>query len=192
MYFTLTALINANRIVAISDILAHYRIGHIDTLSYSREDNWRCIFTVLSALQEEASKNNNLEKSFFNLAAENILYLLDSINNYAIFHLCVNEVRDLWMKKLMKNYNDPEYFYDQITFDRFHAIKTMDTDNYILYEKKRNQNEVFELTKSVKMKIKRIKTLENELNSKEQYINEIGSLKRHIKHFIREKLKLRN
>jgi len=189
MYFTYKALTDADRIVVLSDILIHYREGDDDSISNNREKDWHCVFLALNAIREEIIiKKLHLEKDFVNLVVRQALYLFDVINNIEAFRAILTEIRDLWIKTFNIDYNYPLMFYNSAVYERFQAMMIKDTEEYLYYEAKRNRKNSSELVEKQMHQTQIIEALENELSKKNQLISEIGSLRNHIKYFIKKKI----
>jgi len=148
MFFTYKSLIEASRIVVFPEILAHYRVGEADALSNNRDKNRSCVYTALSALRSEmAEKETPSEKDFFNMVARQILYLLENIHDRTVFHGCIDEIKNSWVKELIPGGYGSVSFYNEKFRDRFHAMMAMDTEEYIYYEKKRTEETLDEVKK---------------------------------------------
>jgi len=192
MHFTYKALINANRIIALPEVLVHYRTGNPKALSGNRGKYWRYLYNVLVAIKEEIVNNNlHLEKDFTNHVAYQVLYLLDNINDIDDFRSCFNEIREHWIESLIEKYDDPEYFYDPKMYERFKAMLTMDMEGFIYYERKLNQKTIIELDIHEKLQAKRIRMLENELYCIEENIYKNISIKKHLKYYLNKKIRSR-
>ena len=82
MLFVFSALICAQRIGVIQDVLAHQRRGESDTLSVTREKSWHCFYDALLALRQRLVQEDvywELEKDFINYSLHFCLWHLNSL-----------------------------------------------------------------------------------------------------------------
>ena len=120
MRFVFSALVLANRIEVIPDLLAHHRTNNKSSLSNTRERSWRCFYDALISLRENLCKYElfgELEQDFVNYALHFSLWNYETITGEKKEHL-FNMLRTDWLKYLGVMDKTDSYFYNQIELNK--------------------------------------------------------------------------
>lgn len=86
--FVLTALAEADRIVALDKVLVSYRINHGTSLQQTKDIDPTCIYHALSGLKAELAHRQlfeKLKKPYYDLVANHCLYNLRTLSNRQAF-----------------------------------------------------------------------------------------------------------
>lgn len=123
MLFVFTALLRAERITVIDDVLAHYRRG-TESLSVTREKSWMCFYNALLALRTEMYKMGcyeRFEQDFKNYCVHFSLWNLNTLKE-PTHTLLYNKLRDEWFKELGLLQHPKEYFYNKYEYSSFRKV----------------------------------------------------------------------
>lgn len=112
--FVFCAVLRAERIITLPDVLAHYRRSD-DQLSSTREKSWGCCYEALVAIREQLQRwgmFERFEQDFVNYSAELTLWHLDTIHgpSYAKLYTALH---DGWLADLGIDKHPAEYFYKE-------------------------------------------------------------------------------
>ena len=129
--FSLTALAEANRIVAIDKVFVYYRKNHGTSLQQTKDTDPTCIYEALSGLKTELLNRGlyeQLKKPYYSTVAGNVLYNLRTLRNkqsfeslykllksFLITELALPEISESFV--ILDNPKDKEEFFDIVRLD---------------------------------------------------------------------------
>lgn len=123
MYFVFSALIKAERISVIDNVLAHHRRGK-GTLATTREVSWQCFYEALIKLKEqfvEWDMLETIEKDFINYCLHASLWNVNSLSGKAredLFHKLKGE----WFEEFGIKGKTDSYFYNKDEYEQYKRI----------------------------------------------------------------------
>ncbi len=132
MLFVFTALVLAEKITYLDEVLAHQRRNNNESLSNTREKSWFCFYNALCALKDALKKYDlydELEKDFINYALHFSLWNLNTITG-ACYYKLYDKLRNEWFMKLGITGHDKDYFYNQKEYRQFLEIMKYSADEY--------------------------------------------------------------
>ena len=119
MLFAFSALILAERISVVNDVLAHQRIDAADSLSKTREESWWCFHDALVALRLRLRREGlfeELRQDYVNYALHAVLWNYRSLVEPA--KSCLKEkLEDGWLAQLGILSKPRSYFYQKNEYD---------------------------------------------------------------------------
>lgn len=127
LLFVYSALVKAQRISVIKDVLVIKRINNFNSIStnYSHSNNYKCFYEALKALKKRLTEWNLYEETkrdYINYALKFSLWNLKKFENTAVYE----EVYELLKQKGFKAFDilghDEEYFYCLSDFNRMRDI----------------------------------------------------------------------
>ena len=101
--FVLTALAEANRIVALDKSLVYYRVNHGTSLQQTKESDPTCICDALSSLKTELINRNlfeKLKKPYCNVAVEHCFYNLRTLQSRQAFECLYQRIKEFLTEDL--------------------------------------------------------------------------------------------
>lgn len=125
LLFVFSALVKAEKITTIEDVLAHQRINNSSSLSNTREKSWNCFYLALTALRTELKKMNiyeEVEQSFINYALNFSLWNLNTIRG-ATYKKLYKSLRGKYFDELGVSQHDKEYFWSKEEYEQYLRIK---------------------------------------------------------------------
>ena len=140
MRFVFSALILADSIEVIPDILAHQRRNNKESLSNTREKSWDCFYNALVSLRENLiSYNlyNIMEQDFINYALHFSLWNLDTITGEKK-ELLFNTLKENWFTDLKITEHSENYFYNKNEYRKYLNIMKNNFENYNVQQKNSN------------------------------------------------------
>lgn len=123
MLFVFSAVLLAERITVIPDVLAHHRRG-IESLSVTREKSWMCFYNALTALRETMRKTGNYERfeqDYINYCVHFSLWNLNTLLE-PTHTILYNKLRDEWFRELGVTDHPSQYFYNKYEYSCFKEI----------------------------------------------------------------------
>ena len=132
MFFVMSALIKAERIIVIDQVLAHQRRNLQTSLSKNREASWGCFYEALTALQSEIRSMGiytELERGFVNLALQHSLWQLNTITGQA-FESLYNKLKGSWFEKLGVSGRESAYFFNPGWYRQYERIMYYDSEEF--------------------------------------------------------------
>ncbi|MBN1498119.1 MAG: glycosyltransferase [Spirochaetes bacterium] len=134
--FMCRALLMAQRISVLDKKLLFYRNNlKLSLTSRSvRQKHPLCIYSVLSAIQQESINSgmyDKIEKSFANLALSQLIFNLYSTNGRA-FRILYRNIRYKWSDEFGISGHDRDYFYFKSDYDHYLDLKDTAYCVYIL------------------------------------------------------------
>lgn len=120
MLFVFSAIVKAERIAVIDDVLVHHREAE-GTLSVTRERSWHCFYDALIALKQQLIEWNLLERfrqDYINYCVHFSLWNLNTLAE-PTRKLLYNKLREEWFENMgVLNY-DIIYFYNKYEYWQF-------------------------------------------------------------------------
>ena len=132
MLFVFSALVKANRITVLDEVLAHQRRNNKESLSNTREKSWFCFYDALTALRDYLKDQNiydELERDFVNYALHFSLWNLNSITGDG-FTKVYNKLKDEWFEDLGITSHDCSWFADEKEYVQYAEIMQRDSNDY--------------------------------------------------------------
>lgn len=123
MLFVFTALLRAERITVMTDVLAHHRRG-VESLSVTREKSWMCFYEALKALRsamEQIGCYDRFEQDYRNYCVHFSLWNLNTLSE-PTHTLLYNKLRDEWFEEMGLLDLPKEYFYNKYEYRSFRAV----------------------------------------------------------------------
>ncbi len=102
MFFTFMAMVEANRIATIEDVLAHHRTNVRTSLEATRTKSWDCFYYALLALRKgliDAGLFSHFEKDFINYSLHFSLWNLNRMKEPEREEL-FNKLKNVWFEEL--------------------------------------------------------------------------------------------
>lgn len=125
MLFVFSALVLADKIAVVNQVLAHQRRGSGTSLSVTREKSWHCFYVALLALRE-CLKNKNiyweLEQDYVNYALHFSLWNLKTLAEPSKEQL-YNKLCDEWFKELGIEGKSSDFFYNREEYELYLQMK---------------------------------------------------------------------
>ncbi|MCI9167565.1 MAG: glycosyltransferase family 2 protein [Dorea sp.] len=134
LLFVFMAIVLAERIETVDEVLAHQRCQNPDSLSSTREKSWQCFYEALRALKERLEhfgRYRELEQDYVNYALHFSLWNLHTIQGEKKREL-YQRLRKKWFKDLGIAGRRKSYFYDLGEYRQY--VKIMRT-SWRRYEK---------------------------------------------------------
>ena len=132
MLFVFTALVLAEKITYLDEVLAHQRRNNNESLSNTREKSWFCFYNALCALKDALKKYDlydELEKDFINYALHFSLWNLNTITG-ACYYKLYDQLKNEWFMELGITGHDKDYFYNQKEYRQFLQIMKYSAREY--------------------------------------------------------------
>ncbi len=123
MLFVFSAILGAKRIVAMEDVLAHYRRGE-GSLSVTREKSWHCFYDALTALKQQMIQwelYDRFERDFINYSLNFSLWHLNTLCE-PTHSMLEAKLREEWFDELGITSHPREYFYNKKEHNQYLAI----------------------------------------------------------------------
>lgn len=134
MLFVFSAVVLAERISLLPEVLVHQRRDSKDSLSKTRENSWWCFHDALSALRDRLQKEglySELEKDFINYALHFTLWNYNTLAEPTRTTL-KEKLESEWLEELGIAGKSADYFYNQKEYDQYEDIfglKRMETES---------------------------------------------------------------
>lgn len=143
-FFSVMALVLAQRVTILNKRLMHYRINNSTGQQSGRTKNplnQYIAFKTIKEGLEQRSLFDMLEKTFTNRAAGNTLVNLDAMGTGKAFEFLFDYTRTEIFKNFKFDQREKEYFYSPDIYERLQKIKKNTAAEYLFrdYEKLRNQ-----------------------------------------------------
>lgn len=124
LLFVFMAVVLAERIETVDEILAHQRCQNPDSLSSTREKSWQCFYEALLALRESLERfgrYRELEQDYINYALHFSLWNLDTIRGEKKKEL-YRMLKKRWFRELGITGRGADYFYHQGEYRKYRKI----------------------------------------------------------------------
>ena len=123
MFFTYSAVVRAERITTMQDVLVHRRM-YTGSLSTTRSRSWRCFYDALCALRKQLQDwgmFEQRERDFANYSLNFSLWQLDTLEGDAYDQL-YEQLKGEWLENLGVTGRSAGYFYDR---DEYRQLKKL-------------------------------------------------------------------
>lgn len=124
MLFVFSAIVLAQRISLLPEVLVHQRRDSKDSLSKTRENSWWCFHDALLALRERLQKEGlypELEKDFINYALHFTLWNYNTLAEPTKTTL-KEKLAAEWLEELGIAGKPGEYFYNQKEYEQYQEL----------------------------------------------------------------------
>lgn len=125
MLFVFSAIVYADRIEIVNEILAHQRRNNEASLSNTREKSWDCFHTALAALKKVLQEHNlywQLEQDYINYALHFSLWHLNTITGEKK-ELLYEKLKTEWFEEFGISGKPEEYFYNKKEYAQYQTIE---------------------------------------------------------------------
>ena len=123
MLFVFSAVVKADRISVIPDILAHYRREE-GSLSVTRENSWHCFYDALTALKIKLADWNLYERfrqDYINYCVHFSLWNLETLSE-PTHTMLYNKLRNEWFSEMGVLEFGEDYYYNKLEYHIFRGI----------------------------------------------------------------------
>lgn len=120
--FTLSAIIKAERITYIDDILISYRVKNAQSVSNNRHKSSSAFYESLKIIRDEAQKDgiyNLIEQSFINLALHFSLWHVNSMRDKKVKKQLAHNLKHQYFIEFGINKHSKSYFYNQDEYKEY-------------------------------------------------------------------------
>jgi len=127
MLFVFCALVRAQRISTVRDVLAHQRRRSGATLSVTREKSWMCFYDALIALRDQLTEwqiYDRFEQDYINYALHFSLWNLNTLKGEAKKKL-YQRLKTEWFASLGVDGYPARGFYHRSEYAQYRLIKAM-------------------------------------------------------------------
>lgn len=134
MLFVFSALVKAQRISTVPEILAHQRRHAGGTLSVTREKSWMCFYQALTALREQLKSwglYERFEQDYINYALHFSLWNLNTLSGPTKKKL-YNQLRKAWFRELGIVDYPKEKFYHRGEYAQYVQIMKLPYNGLLL------------------------------------------------------------
>lgn len=124
MLFVFSALVKAERISTVPEVLAHQRRHAGSTLSVTREESWMCFFQALLALRDQLRTwglYERFEQDYINYALHFSLWNLNTLSD-PTRKLLYDQLRNAWFQELSIVDYPREKFYHRGEYAQYRQI----------------------------------------------------------------------
>ena len=121
MYFTFMALVKANRISVVDDVLVHHRTNVKNSVSNTREKCFDNFYKALLAIRDdliELKVFDDLKRDFINYALHAILWNANTLKGNAVINL-YKKVTSEWDASLQISLHREEFFYNKFEYNKY-------------------------------------------------------------------------
>ncbi len=132
LLFVFSALVKAQRITILDEVLAHQRRNNTESLSNTREKSWFCFYDALCALRDYLKSQaiyEDLEQDFINYALHFSLWNLNTIAGDG-FPRLYHKLKEEWFEDLGIAGHGPEYFRDEKEYLQYKEIMERECEDY--------------------------------------------------------------
>lgn len=168
MLFTFSAVVKAERINIINQVLAHHRKSEA-SLSVTREKSWDCFYHALKALKQQLidwDLYEKYERDFINYAQHFALWNIESIQGAAYYKL-YEKLHDEWVDELGISGHERSYFYNQDEYDRMQRLIGLPAESFLFYQIENRQ-------KNLKSTRERLNKVQKDLNNQKKKVRSLN------------------
>ncbi len=141
MLFVFSAVVDAQRIGVMDDILAYHRKNVAGSISVTREKTWKCFYNALVALKShmiETGVYDSVEQDFINYSLHFSLWNLDTIGE-EVFPTLYDFLKDEAFIELGISDKIFKYFYNRHEFSKSRYILAHEHTEYSKYKDSINE-----------------------------------------------------
>ncbi|MCD7880546.1 MAG: glycosyltransferase [Clostridiales bacterium] len=135
MLFVFSALVKAERISTMNNVLAHHRRDN-GSLSVTREKSWRCFYDALCALRQQLTDwglFQRYEQDFVNYSLHFALWNLNTITG-PTYYLLYKQLQTDWLTDLGVTSHEEDYFYEPKEYSEAQLILNDTAENYLFHQ----------------------------------------------------------
>ncbi|MCD8190924.1 MAG: glycosyltransferase [Clostridiales bacterium] len=135
MLFVFSAIVKAQRITTMPQVLAHHR-RNSTSLSVTREESWDCFYHALCALRQQLKDwdlYDRFEQDFVNYSVHFTLWNVTSLRGSAYFKLH-EKLTTRWAEDLGITAHRKSYFYHPDEYEKLHRFLTSGPDEFLFQE----------------------------------------------------------
>ena len=132
MLFTFSAIVKAERIVTMDEVLIHRRV-YAGSLSTTREKSWWCFHEALLALRrqlEEWGVYEDREQDFVNYCLHACFWNLNSLKGSAYGELYA-ALKGGWLDELGVTVHDADYFYNRNEYRQLQVLLSSEPEEFL-------------------------------------------------------------
>lgn len=132
MLFVYSALIDAERIGCLDEVLVSHRMNVETSISRTRGKNWKCFYNALVELKKHIVKRglvDKLEQDFINYVVHFSIWNLDTIE-VEIFDELYNFLKNEGFEQLGVIDKKAEYFYNKYEYGKYRIIAKLESKDY--------------------------------------------------------------
>ena len=133
LFFVAGAMLKAERISYIDDVLVHHRVGMESSLSVTREKSWDCFYKALLQLREFLKQEGlytRFEQDYINYCLHFSLWNLETLHGYS-YCLLYTALRDKWFGELGVSDKPVDYFYNKGEYGMMQHIMQTDLERHL-------------------------------------------------------------
>lgn len=186
MLFVFSAIVKANSISYVNNILAHHR-RNSSSLSVTREKSWWNFYEALKALKQQLIKwgeFKRFEQDYINYAMNFSFWQLNSLSGKP-YHLLYDKLKNEWFSELGITSKKSWYFYDKALYADYSVMMMLDSNQYISFRLNRGveyknkfskeQKSKNDANKKLKQSEEKFKKTDTKLKQTEKKFKEIES-----------------
>lgn len=165
--FCCVAYAEAEKIIALSDILITHRTYVKSSLEYNRSPYWKCAYDMFDCLYDELDRRGlfpKVKRSYYNLVAERIIYYVSTILDSQYFHESYRFYHDFAKDKYRFNLYSKDYFHDPYVYQKLRDMDEMNEFEYLCSVRKELQNSVIDRFRDVWYLQSRVEELESRID----------------------------
>lgn len=136
--FVYTAMVLADKIVAVEDSFVTHRVGDNTSLENTRDRSWNCAFEMLYAVEDKLKMLGCYEiykQSFLNHVLDFLFWNLETFTKFEVYRLFYDKLK----KELVKRYHIDEYqntyFYSQEVYKKYLLAQESTAEEYLMLYK---------------------------------------------------------
>ena len=125
LYFVCVAVLSAQRISYIQDVLVQHRIGISTSVSRNRENSWDHFSKALFALREYLCKNGiyqHFQQDFINYCLNFSLWHVETLHDKSYIKL-YRTLKHKWFKDWQVYGHEKDYFYQVLDYEKLEFIQ---------------------------------------------------------------------
>jgi glycosyltransferase involved in cell wall biosynthesis len=135
MLFVFSAIVLADKIELVDEVLAHQRRNNPSSLSNTREKSWQCFYEALKAVKKMLQEHNLywiLEQDYINYALHASLWNVETLNG-AKKEVLYHKLKEEWFAELGVDGHEDSYFYDKKEYKKYLKMKESSFEEYFNY-----------------------------------------------------------
>lgn len=132
MLFVFSAIVLAERIAIVDEVLAHQRRNNMSSLSNTREKSWNCFYEALKALRQHLKEYGlywELEQDFVNYALHFSLWNVETIQG-AKRQILYDKLKTEWFLELGIDGKPAKYFYNKAEYKKYCRMQECSCEAY--------------------------------------------------------------
>ena len=137
LLFVFSAIVLAERITTMDQVLAHHRISAVDeSLSHTREKSWDCFYHALKALKEQliaCDLYKRFEQDYVNYCLNFSLWNVDTLKGNAYLQ-CYSKLKNEWFREFGIADKPESFFYNNAEYQNYLEILRLDPLSYRLHK----------------------------------------------------------